>query len=381
MSERVKIALRLLVALVVLIFFGILGVYLGYNYVLSQEERFESLQASIDDGSFVVDKDTEGSITFVINQGDMTDDIADQLFEDGLIDNTLVFTLMSKVNGFDGAYVAGTHYLVPGLSYDELMYMLTLDPATVTVTIPEGYTYTEIKQALHDAGLTFSDEEMDECMDSPNLYTDYQFVSQIVPNDERDFILAGYLFPDTYQFDVNADAETIVNTFLVNTNTKLYDEYYERAAELGMTMDQVITLASLIQNETDTVSDMMYISAVFHNRLNSDDASLRCLCSDASINYLREMNGLESHLVLTTEDLAMDSGYNTYTHEGLTPGPICMPGLDAIQAALYPEPNCNYYYFCADGEGGTVFAVTAEEQDANVAQYMAAWEAADNGEN
>lgn len=373
LSKKIKVALRILLVIVLLFIFLVGGVYFGYNYVIAQEERITSLQSRIESGELVIDKDTEGAVQLVIKTGDMTSDIAESLFEKGLIDNTFVFSLMSKINGFDGAYMAGTHYLLPGMAYDEIMYCLTLKPESVVVTFPEGITYNEIKQRLHEAGLTFSDEEMDECMDSPDLFTEYRFVANLVLTDERDHVLSGYLFPDTYEFDVNASARTIINTFLNNTNNKLYDEYYERAEAIGMSLDEVMTFASLIQFETSRATDMMYVSAVFHNRLDSEDESFHYLSSDASINYLREMRGLQPRLVLTADDLAMDSPYNTYINPGLPPGPICMPGLDAIQAALYPEPNCNYFYFCADGEGGTVYAVTREEHEANVARYQEIW--------
>lgn len=379
LSKKVRIAFRILVVLLLLFFFAVTGVYFGYNYVMAQEQRFSLLESRIEDGSFDIDEDTEGAVPLVIKQGDMTSDIADNLFELGLIDNTFVFSLMSKINGFDGAYMAGTHYLVPGLTYDEIMYLLTQKAESVYVTFPEGITYEEIKVRLHEAGLTFSDEEMDQCMDSPNLFVDYRFVSQIALTEDRDHVLSGYLFPDTYEFDINASPQTIINTFLNNTNAKLYDEYYERAEDIGMSLDEVITLASLIQTETSRATDMMYISAVFHNRLDSDDESYHYLASNATLNYIRQMNGLEPHMVNTDEDMDMDSPYNTYMYPGLPPGPICMPGLDAIQAALYPEPNCNYYYFCATGDGGTVYAVTESEHNANVDQYRDTWIQIDAG--
>ena len=371
LSKKLKIVINILVVLLLLVAFAIMGVYVGYNYVLSQEERFTALEAGIEDGSFKVDMNTEGAIPFVINTGDMTSDIADQLFELGLIDNTFMFSLLSKVNGFDGAYQAGTHYLLAGLDYDEIMFLLTQKSESVMVTFPEGLTYEEMKTRLHEAGLTFSDAEMDECMDSPNLFTDYRFVSQIALTEGRDHVLSGYLFPDTYEFDVNASARTIISTMLDNTENKLYDEYYERAAALGMSMDQVMTLASIIQAESSNITDMMYISSVFRNRMNSDDESLHYLSSDATINFIRRMNGLDPTLDVTATDLASDSPYNTYTHMGLPPGPICMPGVDAIQAALYPEPNSNYLYFCSDGNGGTLFAVTLSEHENNIAIYEA----------
>ena len=379
LSNKLKVALRILIILVIVFTILVLGVYAGYNYVLSQEKRLNALQESIENGSFVIDENTDGAVALVIETGDLTSNIATKLYEGGLIDNTLIFSLMSKINGFDGAYMAGTHYLVPGLAYDEIMYLLTLAPESVVVTFPEGITYEEIKVRLHEAGLTFSDEEMDECMDSPNLFVDYKFVSLINLTEGRDHVLSGYLFPDTYEFDVNATPREIINTFLNNTNAKFYDEYYERAEAIHMSLDEVIILASLIQNETSYVSDMMYISAVFHNRLDSSDESMHYMGSDATINYIREMNGLQPHMVLTAEDLAYDSPYNTYKKPGLPPGPICMPGIDAIQAALYPEPNCNFYYFCATGDGGTAFAVTLEEHEANVARYQDIWASQDAG--
>lgn len=375
LPKKLKFVVHILIILLLLVSFAIMGVYVGYNYVITQEERFTALEASIEDGSFKVDMNTEGAIPFVIRTGDMTSDIADQLFELGLIDNTFMFSLLSKVNGFDGAYQAGTHYLLQGLDYDEIMFLLTQRSVSVTVTFPEGITYEEMKVKLHEAGLTFSDEEMDECMDSPNLFTDYRFVSQIELVEGRDHVLSGYLFPDTYEFDVNASAETIISTMLNNTENKLYDEYYERAESLGMSMDQIMTLASIIQAESSNMTDMMYISSVFRNRMNSSDESMHYLGSDATVNFIRRMNGLDPDLFLTADDISLDSPYNTYMYQGLPPGPICMPGQDAIQAALYPEPNSNYMYFCADGYGGTLFAVTLAEHENNIATFQANWEA------
>ncbi|MCQ2534993.1 MAG: endolytic transglycosylase MltG [Clostridia bacterium] len=378
-SKKVQVALRLLIILLLLIGFCVVGVFFGYNYVIVQEQRLDSLQSRMESGEFYIDENTEGAIPLVVQTGDLTSDIAQHLFDEGLIDNTMIFSLMSKINGFDGAYMAGTHYLTPGLAYDEIMYILIQKPESVIVTFPEGITYEEIKRKLHEAGLTFTDAEMDECMDSPDLFVDYKFVAQLKLHDERDHVLSGYLFPDTYEFDINASPETIINTFLRNTNVKLYDEYYERAEQLGMTLDEVITLASIIQTETDDAIDMMYVSAVFYNRINSDDESMQYLASDATINFLREMGGEKPLMILPSSDLQLDSSYNTFTHRGLPPGPICMPGLDAIQAALYPEPNFGYFYFCATGDGSTVYAMTLEEHEANCARYMEVWQSIDDG--
>ena len=373
LSKKIWVALRVLVIILLLFGFAVLGVFGGFNYVLSQDTRFDNLKKGLAEGKYKVQADTPGAVTLVVETGDSTSDIADKLLEKGLIKNKLVFSLMSKINGFDGAYVAGTHYLLDSYSYDELMFFLTLESATVAVTIPEGTTYYKLKKILHKAGLTFDDAEFDMCMNSPDMFVDYDFVSKIEINDERDFILAGYLYPDTYMFDVNSKPETIIRKFLNNMKSKLYDEYYTRAKGLGMSMDQVITLASVIQMETGKPLDMMYISAVFHNRLKSKDKSLRKFGSSASINYLIEQRGEKTTLLHTDEQLKIDSPYNTYTHEGLPPGPICMPGLDAISAALYPEPGCGYLYFCATGDGGTSFATNLKQHNKNIAKYKSNW--------
>jgi len=373
LSKKIWVALRILVIILLLFGFAVLGVFGGFNYVLSQDNRFDTLKKGLADGKYKVKADTPGAVTLVIETGDSTSDIADKLYEQGLIGNKLVFSLMSKINGFDGAYVAGTHYLLKSYSYDELMFFLTLESATVAVTIPEGTTYVQLKKLLHKAGLTFDDAEFDKCMNSPDMFVDYDFISKIEINEDRDYILAGYLYPDTYMFDVNSKPETIIRKFLNNMRGKLYEEYYTRAKALNMSMDQVITLASIIQMETGKPLDMMYVSAVFHNRLKSKDASLRKFGSSATINYLVELKGGKTSLLHSDAELAIDSPYNTYTHEGLTPGPICMPGLDAISAALYPEPGCGYLYFCATGDGGTAFATTLKQHNKNIAKYKDNW--------
>ena len=380
-SKKIRIAFRILIVLIILFSFAVVGVIFGYNYVLSQEKRFDALTAKIKNGDYDnLKADTPGVVTVVVETGDSTSDIADRLYEAGLVNNTFLFSLMSKINGFDGSYVAGTHYLLNTLSYDELMYFLTLQPASVKVTIPEGSTYQEIKKILWDAGLTFDEKEMDECMNSTKLFVDYSFVSQIELSEERDYVLAGYLYPDTYIFDINASPESIIRKFLDNMSVKLYSDYYDRAQRLGMSMDEVITLASIIQSETGRVNDMMYISAVFHNRLKSKNASDRILGSSATINYLVKRNGGRATIRHTDEQLNMDSAYNTYKNPGLPPGPICMPGGNAIAAALYPEPNCNYMYFCATGDGGTAYATTLKEHNKNVKKYSENWDKADSVE-
>ena len=374
-SNKLKRVTAILLAILILVVAGVTGIFLGYNYVTSQERRFDALDLDIASGALVINRDTPDAVMLVIESGDDTEDIAEKLEDAGLIGNSLVFRLMSKFNGFDGGYLSGTHFLTKGLSYDEIMYLLCQEPEVIKITFPEGMTYLEIKKKLIESGLEFDPEKLDECMNSQNLFVSYDFVSQIAINEDRDYILSGYLFPDTYYFDMNASEVEIIDTFLRNTKLKLsqYEDLYARAEKIGMSMDQVLTLASVIQQEAKR-SDMRTVSCVFHNRLNAEDPSMQKLESCATINYLRQIDGLDKVWSADNPaDRMRDSAYNTYLYAGLPPGPICMPGIDAITAALYPTDE-NYMYFCATGiEGGSAFAVTLDEHNANVEKYRPNW--------
>jgi len=263
--------------------------------------------------------------------------------------------------------MAGTHFVTKNMSYDEIMYVLSQKPHSVRVTFPEGLTYSEVKAKLSAAGVNFDEKVLDSMVRNPQIFLDYDFVTNIEKKDGRDWLLQGYLYPDTYEFDMNTDEETIIRTFLNNTENKLIQEYTDRAEKIGRTMDEVITLASIIQTECMKVEEMRKVSGVFYNRLNRDDYFPLASC--ATINYLRKEAGLDTKLWLSNADIdAYDSPYNTYINEGLPPGPICSPGEDAIRAALWPEQH-KFLYFCAKGDGYNEFAKTLAEQEKNQAYY------------
>ena len=129
----------------------------------------------------------------------------------------MLFLIISKFNGFDGSYRAGTHYLLPNMSYDEIMFLLTHEPKPVTITFPEGLTYQQMKEKMIEAGLNFDEKRLDAMVRRPNALIDYDFVRQIQMNEDREWLLQGYLWPDTYYFDPNADEEDILRIFLNNT--------------------------------------------------------------------------------------------------------------------------------------------------------------------
>lgn len=337
----------------------------------------------------VVDANTPGAVQIVVKRGDKTADIARKLQEKGVIKNTTLFTLLSKINGFDSAYRSGTHFVKANMSYDEIMYLLSLNPATIDVTFPEGLTYREVKARLQKAGVRFDEKKLDALVMRPDAFANYDFVTDIPMTPERQWPLQGYLFPDTYFFDLNSDEETIIDRFLSNTNRQLLPELYQRAKAIDMTMDQVITLASIIQMESSVPSDMYKVSRVFHNRLNKNDYLQSC----ATVNYLRKERGEDPVLIVGEEDLKDENPYNTYTNKGLPPGPICSPGIEAIKAALYPDSDKTLYYFVAKGDGTNFFTSYADEHEKAIQEYVvpqqkkleeeraAEEEAADQGES
>ncbi len=400
-SRRVKKTVGRMFALIFLIIAVGLGVVLGYQFTRRQAERFAELErigraaeqraaaerAGGTESSDAVSKEagdansaqsasaqieipdanTEGAIMVYIDLGDTTADIAQKLEDQGLLTNKTLFNLMSKINGFDGGYRSGTHFLKKGMTYDTMMYILTLAPKSVRITFPEGTTYIDIKRILKENGVVFDEEILDELANDPDQFLDYRFVQELPMESGREIALEGYFFPDTYDFDLNTTEEQILRTMFNNTEAKLTDAEYKRAREMNMTMDQVVRLASVIEKESSRTDEMYKVSRVFHNRLDQEMKLESC----ATVNYVRQRMGKEPILIVKQSDLEMESPYNTYLHLNLPPGAICNPGLEAIRAALYPDTSdMGLLYFAAKGDGTTVFAHNFEEHLYNVARYV-----------
>lgn len=162
--------------------------------------------------------------------------------------------------------------------------MLSLNPETIRITFREGLTYEEMKVHLKKSGINFDEPKMDRLVNNPNEFLNYDFVTSIPVGDEREYPLQGYLFPDTYHFDMNTNEKTIVDRMLLNCENKLSDELYERAESIGMSMDEVIILASIIQMESAVPGEMYKVSRVFHNRLDDGERLQSC----ATVNYIRK---------------------------------------------------------------------------------------------
>ncbi|QNU65834.1 endolytic transglycosylase MltG [Ruminiclostridium herbifermentans] len=330
---------------------------------------FLSIEAVSDDvetAEIQIDATDPNAIPVEIPMGSDTKAIANILKDGGLITNPQVFKIVSKLNGFDGKYQAGTHILKKDLELNDIMKVLISKPESVKITIPEGLTYKQIVKKFEDKGIAIEDK-FDYAMKYEKY--DFDFIKQITNTNNREFILEGYLFPDTYEFAMNPGEKVIINVMLRNFDSKLTKEHYKRAQELGMSMDQIITLASIIEREANSSADRRLVSAVFHKRLKSKEEYLRKLQSCATLQYIFLNREGKVHDQITYEDTTVDDAYNTYLHPGLPPGPICSPGMDSINAALYPDEDTDYMFFIATGDGTTKFTKSYNEHLKAMKQY------------
>lgn len=330
--------------------------FVSFSYVLKKEsEAEEDLEVYVDEAN---------GIEITIPRGSSTSDIAKILEENGIIKWPSLFIIQSKINGYDNTYMSGKHIVSKDLTYDQLMRVLSSNPVSVNVTIPETYYLDQVLNTLSEKKL-IDKESFIKSMNTEKF--DYDFIDQI---PEREFRLEGYLFPDTYFFDPQSTDREILTKFLDNFDAKFKLDYYARAKELNMTVDQIITLASIIEKEATLPEEKPIISSVFHNRLKSNDPSLRKLQTDATIQYILYKREGKIKEKLTEADTKIDDPYNTYLYEGLPPGPICSPGLASIEAALYPEEGSPYYYFVAKGDGSHYFSKSLSEHEAAKKKYI-----------
>lgn len=309
-------------------------------------------------GAFFVVKDvtgvdTENSTAIEVPEGAGSAVVADILSENDIIKYPTIFRLYSKLGGFDGKYTPGTITVHNGMSYGDILNSLIVpDRNVVKVVIPEGYTAKQIAQTLEDAGLCTADDFLSAL--DPSLY-DYKFLEGM---PIRDVALEGYLFPATYEFTKSQTPQEIVTVMLDAFNDMFIPEYYTRAKEVNMTVDEIVTMASIIERETNADSERSKVASVFYNRLNNGMKLESC----ATVQYILG----ENKPVLSVSDTRIDSPYNTYKYAGLPVGPISSPGADCIKAALYPAKT-DAFYFCLGKDGKHIFSKTYEEHMAAMA--------------
>ena len=317
---------------------------------------------------------TDTEVTVYVPEGATTEDIASILKEADVIRYPKVFTAYAKFrisrrDYLTGNYLAGMHTVNPMHNFDTLIEELSSYERSVTgtvrITIPEGLTVNETLELLEENGVGKKEDFLEALQ---NFEYEYRYAGMLKQGMIADcrfdtnvsYRLEGYLFPDTYEFYLNENPVSAIDKFLVNFDKKFEEEFYGRCEALGMTVDQVITLASLIEKEGNNANDYYLISSVFHNRL-SHSGEFPFLNSDAALQY-----AAGEHMELEEINTSADTPYNTYINRGLPPGPICNPSLEAIYAALYPE-DTNYFYFYTKKNGETIYSRNINEHNNVVA--------------
>ena len=296
--------------------------------------------------------DKPAPFTFEIKDGESYNSVTERLYEQSIIPNKFNFKVAGFIYGAQTKVKAARYKIPNDLSYLDLLDLFVNGPADYfrSVRINDGQTIKWLGAKVR------RDVKIDSAA-FVNLANNKEFIKSLGLNTST---LEGYLFSKTYKMYENTSPEEALQLFYKGFTDFFTDSLKQRAKKIGLTVHQVLTLASIIKGETNLAEEMPTISGVYHNRLK---IGMR-LQADPTIQYLLPGGWRR----LTYADLKIESPYNTYKYSGLPPGPINNPGKNAIMAALYPEKN-NYLYFVAGGNGGHKFAKSYSDHLRNVAQY------------
>ncbi len=295
------------------------------------------------DGTSSVDPQDSTPVIFVINRGEGIKSIAQRLSQENLIRSPTAFFILVKLLNIDSDIQAGDFRLNPAMDAPTVARELTHGIVDVWVTTLEGWRVDEVATKLA--------KELD------------------IP--EGEFLRVaqeGYMFPDTYLVPRSASAAAVVKLFTDTFDKKVTDQMRQDAALRGLSLSQLVTLASIVEREGRTDEDRPVIAGILLNRLREGWP----LQADATLQYALGYQSAEKtwwKQGLTTDDKEIDSLFNTYKHLGLPPGPISNPGLSSIRAAVYPMET-EYWFYLHDPNGGVHYATTLEEHNANIAQYL-----------
>lgn len=292
--------------------------------------------------------------------------VATDLASHGLIRGTLAFRVLARLKG--GSIKVGEYEMTAGMSASAILGKLVRgDVVTHPFTIPEGYTVRQIGDLLASKGFIDRARWDHLVYDGSSVFNDYTFLpakastpGKGAPSGFRVSRLEGFLFPDTYQYVQGMTEEQIIRMMLDQFRAEFTPEMEQLANASGKTVQQIVTLASIVEREAQVDAERPIIAGVFTNRLRIG----MNLGSCATVNFLLE----RPRDILSLKDLEIDSPYNTYRNAGLPPGPIANPGLASLQAALAPA-STDYLYFVSKFDGTHAFAKTLAEHQRNVALY------------
>ena len=310
-----KITLLILIFLTLGIFFIWQGIYLPKD--LFGEEKF-----------------------FLVEKGQGLFQIAEDLEKEGLIKNAFYFKTYVLLKNQARSLQAGEYLLSPSMRISEITQkIISGDIVKEEITIIEGWNLKDVGFYFENRGMFQAEELYDERAD-----------------------LEGYFFPDTYQTRRGATLEEIIKMVTGNFNKKLTKELREEIERQGKTISEIVTMASIVEKEVQTLEDKEIVSGIFWKRIKEKKPLQSC----ATIAYIKGVNQWR----YSSEDTRIESPYNTYLNLGLPIGPISNPGLDSIKAAIFPKKT-DYNYFLNDPETGkTIFSKTLEEHNIAKVKYL-----------
>lgn len=337
----------------------------------------------VDSAVGALDSTSTEYVTVEIPEGSGNKYIGQILEKAGVIKSATVFNYYTKFKNYSN-FQSGYYNLQASMDLEEICKLLKQggtaepeEPSLGKILVTEGYTIKQISEAVtkntadDDSSTPFTADDFlsvvqDESFISKMVEKYPKLLANLPSADEATYQLEGYLFPATYSYYEDTTMEDLVEQ-MISTMDSYMSSYYDTISEKGMTVNEVLTLASLVEKEGSTDDDRRNIASVFYNRLNANMA----LQSNIAILYAMGKLGEETTLSEDANiDTSIDSPYNVYTNTGLMPGPVASPSLSAIEATVNPA-STDYYYFVADVNTGTVYyAETYEDHEANVEKYV-----------
>ncbi|MGN1195853.1 MAG: endolytic transglycosylase MltG, partial [Acutalibacteraceae bacterium] len=357
-------------------------------FIVTLTAALSSLALSTVNDILAINNTESSSVSIVIPQ-EATDfeSVYEILCNNGLVKRKLICKLFCKFRHYDEYYSSsqgknvpveyepGVYYLDTGSGIEVMLETIKADrnvsKDTVTLTFPEGWTIAQIFEKIEKYGVCTA-EKLYANLDI--VGQQYDFYTEIPATTGRYLKAEGYLYPDTYEFFVGENASSVLKKLFKNFQKKWDSECEKKAKQLGLTTDEVIIIASIIQREANDKTQMADISSVIHNRL-ADKATYPLLEMNSTKDYITSLKKYELFND-SYYSIYLDS-YNTYSAQGLPPGAICNPGQDAINAALNPN-DTDYHFFCHDDNGNIYLAVTAAEHKANTEKLLLYGNGGDN---
>jgi len=293
----------------------------------------------------------DGEVVFYVNSGESPVTVAEKLYKNKLVRSKLAFLVYTRITGIDKNIKAGKFIFTDGLSMPNVARHLTNAQSEETeLTVPEGFTMTQIDQRLAAMGL-IQKGQFKTCANQC-AFPEFNFL----PTHSRE----GFFFPDTYFVSTtDFSSENLLRRAFKNFNQKFTGEFQEQLKKPGRTLDQIVTMASIVEKEVATDKDYPVVAGILWKRFDNNwplgaDATLLYEKSDRDIDYF---------------DLQENSPYNTRKILGFPPTPINNPGLTALRAALYPEES-PYWFYLTTSEGKVIYARTNEEHNQNKRRYL-----------